>query len=113
MSDSMYSKRQQKLREVLDSKGLDGMLITNLTNIRYICGFTGSAASCLVTPSGQYFITDGRYIEQSKSQVKGFERFIDMSSHFSQIKDNSLNPSGLKLASVSYTHLTLPTICSV
>ena len=74
------------------------ILITNLTNIRYICGFTGSAASCLVTPKGKYFITDGRYIEQSKAQVKGFEIFIDMSSHFSQIKNNSLVSNGLRLA---------------
>ena len=93
MSDTIYFKRQNRLKEVLGDKGLDGMLITNLTNIRYICGFTGSAASCLVTPSGQYFITDGRYIEQSKSQVKGFERYIDMSSHFNQIKENKLNPA--------------------
>ncbi|MEC9307800.1 MAG: aminopeptidase P family protein, partial [Candidatus Neomarinimicrobiota bacterium] len=57
-----------------------------------------SAASCLITPKGQYFITDGRYIEQSKAQVKGFERFIDMSSHLSQIKDNKLNSNGFKLA---------------
>ena len=98
MSDLIYSNRQKKLRAVLDSEGLDGMLITNLTNIRYISGFTGSAASCLITPNGQYFITDGRYIEQSKSQVRGFERYISMDSHFTQIKDNSLNPSGLKLA---------------
>jgi len=98
MNDSIYSKRQQDLRMVLDERGLDGILITNLTNIRYISGFTGSAASCLITPDGQYFITDGRYIEQSKAQVKGFERFIDMSSHLSQIKDNNLNPNGLKLA---------------
>ena len=98
MSDLIYSKRQNKLKEKLGDKGFDGMLITNLTNIRYICGFTGSAASCLITPKGQYFITDGRYIEQSKSQVKGFERFIGMSSHFKQIKDNDLNPNGLKIA---------------
>ena len=98
MNDSIYSKRQQNLRKVLNEKGLDGMLITNLTNVRYISGFTGSAASCLITPEGQYFITDGRYIEQSKAQVKGFERFIDMNSHLSQIKDNNLNPNGFKLA---------------
>ena len=98
MNDSIYSKRQQDLRMVLDERGLDGMLITNLTNVRYISGFTGSAASCLITPEGQYFITDGRYIEQSKAQVKGFERFIDMNSHLSQIKDNNLNPNGFKLA---------------
>ncbi len=98
MNDSIYSKRQKDLRMVLDERGLDGMLITNLTNVRYISGFTGSAASCLITPEGQYFITDGRYIEQSKAQVKGFERFIDMNSHLSQIKDNNLNPNGFKLA---------------
>ena len=98
MNDSIYSKRQQDLRMVLDERGLDGMLITNLTNVRYISGFTGSAASCLITPEGQYFITDGRYIEQSKAQVKGFERFIDMNSHLSQIKDNKLNSNGFKLA---------------
>lgn len=98
MNDSIYSKRQQDLRMVLDERGLDGMLITNLTNVRYISGFTGSAASCLITPEGQYFVTDGRYIEQSKAQVKGFERFIDMNSHLSQIKDNNLNPNGFKLA---------------
>jgi len=98
MNDSIYSKRQQNLRMVLDERGLDGMLITNLTNVRYISGFTGSAASCLITPEGQYFVTDGRYIEQSKTQVKGFERFIDMNSHLSQIKDNNLNPNGFKLA---------------
>ena len=98
MSDTIYSKRQTNLSKVLGDKGLDGILITNLTNIKYICGFTGSAASCLVTPNGQYFITDGRYIEQSKAQVKGFEIFIDMSSHFAQIKQNELMPNDLNLA---------------
>tara|TARA_B100000214_G_C23970712_1_gene630001 strand:- start:2589 stop:3671 length:1083 start_codon:yes stop_codon:yes gene_type:complete len=98
MTDSIYTKRQNNLTNVLNKKGLDGILITNLTNIRYISGFTGSAASCLITPKGQYFISDGRYIEQSKAQVKGFEIFIEMSSHFAQIKDNKLLPNGLRLA---------------
>ena len=98
MSRKIYDRRQKNLKKVLEQNGLDGFLITNLTNIRYISGFTGSAASCLVTPKGQYFITDGRYIEQSKSQVKGFDRFIGMDSHLKQIKDNNLNPDGLKIA---------------
>ena len=98
MSIEIYNKRQEKLRKVIGEQGLDGILITNLTNIRYISGFTGSAASCLITPEGQYFITDGRYIEQSKSQVKSFDRFIGTDSHLKQIKDNNLNPNGLKNA---------------
>ena len=107
MNSPNYHKRQSTLKNNLSDNGLDGILITNLTNIRYICGFTGSAASCLVTPGGQYFITDGRYIDQSKEQVKGFERYIDMESHLEQIQANKLNPNGLKLGfegdHVSYT----------
>lgn len=98
MNESIYIKRQNALKSVLGEKGLDGILISNLTNIRYICGFTGSAASCLVTPNGQFFISDGRYIEQAKNQVKGFDPYFSMGSHFKQIKDNKLNPDGLKLA---------------
>jgi len=97
MENIIYKKRQDRLLKCLGKNQVDGILITNLTNIRYICGFTGSAASCLVTPSGNYFITDGRYIEQSKNQVVGFDIFINMDSHLLQIKNNNLISNGLKL----------------
>jgi len=90
MNKSIYELRQERLLNSLAKKNLDGILITNLTNIKYISGFSGSAASCLITPKGNYFITDGRYIEQSKEQVIGFERFISMDPHLSQIKNNNL-----------------------
>ena len=97
MTENIYSQRQDKLKNILSQNNLDGILITNLTNIRYICGFTGSAGTCLVTPSGKYFITDGRYIEQSKDQVKGFERYIDMDTNLSIIQKNNLLSKGLKI----------------
>ena len=97
MTEEIYFKRQENLKNVLTKHDLDGLLITNLTNIRYICGFTGSAGTCLVTQAGQYFITDGRYIEQSKDQVKGFDRLIDMASHLSIIEKNELLSSNSKI----------------
>jgi len=97
MTENIYFDRQHKLKNVLSQKNLDGLLITNLTNIRYICGFTGSAGTCLVTPAGQYFITDGRYIEQSKDQVKGFERYIDMDTNLSIIQKNNLLSKDLRI----------------
>ena len=97
MKNLIYEKRQENLRNSLAEKKTDGMLITNMTNIKYISGFTGSAASCLITPKGNYFITDGRYIEQSKEQVVGFERFISMDPHLSQIKKNDLISKDCKL----------------
>ena len=90
MTEQIYFDRQEKLKNVIAEIGLDGMLITNLTNIRYICGFTGSSGTCLITTYGQSFITDGRYIEQSKDQVKGFDRYIDMDTNLSIIKKNKL-----------------------
>ena len=97
MTEQIYFDRQEKLKNVIAEIGLDGMLITNLTNIRYICGFTGSAGTCLITTYGQSFITDGRYIEQSKDQVKGFDRYIDMDTNLAIIKKNKLINKDLKI----------------
>lgn len=98
MSAKIFGNRQNKLKSVLAEQGLDGMLISRLSNVRYICGFTGSAGSCIITPNENYFITDGRYMEQSKNEVKGFERFIDYGTHIEIAQKNNLISKGLKLA---------------
>ena len=99
MVSSLYSNRQEKLKSVLGEHGIDGILITNLTNICYICGFTGSSATCLILPEKQYFISDGRYAEQSREQVSGFSRVIENLSHLELLsaKKKNLVPDGLKL----------------
>lgn len=98
MSAEIFVNRQNTLKSILANQGLDGMLISRLSNVRYICGFTGSAGSCLITPNDNYFITDGRYMEQSKNEVKGFKRFIDYGTHIEIAQKNNLISKGLKLA---------------
>ena len=68
----LLNKRINKLKLKLKSMNLDGMYITNLTNVRYLTGFTGSAGSVLILEDSQHFFTDGRYIEQSKEQIKNY-----------------------------------------
>jgi Xaa-Pro aminopeptidase len=63
--------RQKKLREQLDLARLDALLISHLPNIRYLCGFTGSAGFLLVTEAGSFFFTDTRYTRQARQEVKG------------------------------------------
>ena len=65
-----FYPRINKLKEILAQLDLDGIYVTNLTNVRYLSGFTGSAGSLLILNNKQYFFTDGRYIEQSKRQIK-------------------------------------------
>jgi Xaa-Pro aminopeptidase len=61
--------RLGRLRARIAADGLDALLVTRLTNVRYLTGFTGSAAMLLVAPAEALFVTDGRYIEQSREQV--------------------------------------------
>ena len=73
------------------------MYITNLTNVRYLTGFTGSAGSMLIINNEKHFFTDGRYIEQSKEQVKNCKIHIVGGAHFKFIADNNLIKNNCKL----------------
>ena len=55
----------------LDAVGLDAMLVTDLVNVRYLSGFTGSNAALLVyaaDDSRTRLATDGRYRTQAAQQ---------------------------------------------
>ena len=66
-----YQGRQKKLREHLATTRFDALLISHLPNIRYLCGFTGSAGLLLVEQGGSIFFTDYRYDTQAHEEVKG------------------------------------------
>lgn len=66
-------KRVQKLRELLQSQNVAGMLITDATNRRYITGFTGTSGLALITQENAFLITDFRYVTQASEQAPHFE----------------------------------------
>ncbi len=80
--------RRTRLRALLESAGLDALLVTDLVNIRYLTGFTGSNAALLVVADDcedhdegaseprTRFCTDGRYTTQSAAEVPDLPRLI-------------------------------------
>ncbi|WP_040836375.1 M24 family metallopeptidase [Nocardia brevicatena] len=71
-----YAARRGALRSLLVENEIDGLLVTDLVNIRYLTGFTGSNAALLVhswdTPGAEdrtVIATDGRYHTQVGRQV--------------------------------------------
>ena len=64
-----YKGRLQRIRAALAESRLDALLVTHLPNIRYLCGFTGSAAVLAVNQRQCTLFTDGRYTEQSRREV--------------------------------------------
>ena len=67
----------EKILNKLAKKRISTLLITNLVNVRYLTGFSGSNAQVLITKNNLYFFTDFRYLEQSKNEVnKDFQIII-------------------------------------
>jgi Xaa-Pro aminopeptidase len=70
--------RRDRLRAVAAERGLDAVLVTNLLNVRYLTGFTGSNGALLVGADGaDLFGTDGRYTTQAGVQVPDVELLVD------------------------------------
>ena len=66
-----HKGRLKKLHTAFESNSLDGLLVTHLPNIRYLCGFTGTSGVLAIPETGSVFFTDGRYSEQARAEVKG------------------------------------------
>ncbi len=65
-----HAGRLHRLQSILLESKLDFLLIAHLPNIRYLSGFTGSAAALLVGEKGATLFTDGRYIAQARQEVR-------------------------------------------
>ncbi len=65
-----HAGRLERLQSVLPASKLDFLLITHLPNVRYLSGFSGTAAALLVGEHGATLFTDGRYIAQAKQEVR-------------------------------------------
>ena len=71
---SRTARRRDALRAAAAERGLDAVLVTNLLNVRYLTGFTGSNGALLVRTDGaDLFGTDGRYTTQAGVQVPDVE----------------------------------------
>ncbi len=66
------STRVERLRHTFAKHELDGALISNAQNRRYLSGFTGSAGYLLITHDDAIIATDFRYYEQSAAQAPEF-----------------------------------------
>jgi Xaa-Pro aminopeptidase len=63
------SARADRLRSTLDAAGCDALVVGELTNVRYLTGFTGSAGLVLVTGDELLFVSDGRYRDQAAEEI--------------------------------------------
>jgi Xaa-Pro aminopeptidase len=78
--DSLYSN--------LEARQIEKFLVSNMSNVRYLSGFSGSTAAMLVGPGKSTLVTDFRYKEQAESEVyRGIAVEIDTRDALTAILD--------------------------
>jgi Xaa-Pro aminopeptidase len=65
--------RGDRLEKLLAERELDRMLVTELVNVRYLTGFTGTNGACVCGPDVRLFFTDFRYTERAAAEVEGWD----------------------------------------
>lgn len=65
--------RISNLKEKIARENLEGLILTDMKNIYYLTGFSGTAGTVFMTADNSYFMTDDRYIGIARQLITGFE----------------------------------------
>jgi Xaa-Pro aminopeptidase len=86
---------------------VDGLLVSQGRNRRYLSGFTGSAGYLLITPKERILATDFRYLEQAAIQAPDyriFKLYGDVADWFPRLADGlGLKRLGFEAGDVSFS----------
>jgi Xaa-Pro aminopeptidase len=100
------SPRPDRLTALLPGAGVDAILVTNLVNVAYLTGFTGSNGTALIGAGLRTFATDFRYVEQAAEQVdSSYERLRASVDLLEAIQDAI--PSGELRLGFEAAHMTV------
>ena len=65
--------RQQQIDDVIAAEGLDALIVTDLINVRYLCGYVGSNGVLVIAPGRRVLLTDSRYMADARERTRGVE----------------------------------------
>lgn len=101
-----HSGRIERIRGRLHDPGADALLVTNLTNVRYLTGFSGTNGQVLVTSDGAYFMSDPRYAARAGDLVRGAEIAI-YKDRLTDVLVDRLESASVKRLGIESTSMTL------
>lgn len=96
-----FKKRRLLIQKRIKAEGVSGALITNIKNVCYLTGFSGSSAYLLLTPKKEILLSDSRYQSQLKDQCPGLE--VDIRDSTTTLLDSVQRVSkSMKLHSILF-----------
>lgn len=101
-----YRKRIATVKEEIEKRSLDSFLVTDETNVSYLSGFSGRDSFFLITLKKEIFITDSRYIEEARDELRAFVIELVQLSNYETIREliqkNNLKKIGFESMSLVY-----------
>lgn len=64
-----YVSRPERIRQQLRDRNTSSLAVTNLVNVRWLTGFTGSNAMVALLPDRLVLVTDARYRERAAAEL--------------------------------------------
>lgn len=108
MSGPNFGTRRAKLARRLKSSSIDALLVSGLSNVRYLTGFTGDSTWLLLTPSHTILISDTRYETQLAEECAGVDAVIrDAGQTTNDVVHELLTKVRLRRVGIEGEHLTL------
>jgi Xaa-Pro aminopeptidase len=101
-----HEGRIKRLRQKVDALDIDAFLVTNLTNVRYLTGFSGTNGQVLITDSDSFFFSDGRYAARAAQLVRGAEIEI-YSARLDEVLAPRTSAAGIKRLGIEASTMTL------
>jgi Xaa-Pro aminopeptidase len=95
--------RAERLAAALDE--VDLLLVSDLVNLRYLTGYTGTNGLAVVGPDTRRFLTDFRYVEQVQAEVTEFDRITGERDVLSDV--GKLLPGGPLRLGFEAEHVTV------
>jgi Xaa-Pro aminopeptidase/Xaa-Pro dipeptidase len=102
--NSLFPVRISLLRQTFSSLSVDSLLITDMNNVRYLTGFTGSDGALLITVDKIILLVDGRYTTQAKMESNNAEviEYKEKTTGINQaINDSAIKDVGFEAALIS------------
>ena len=91
----MTKERINALRKRF-TNNYEAVIITNLNNVRYLCGYTGSNGTLVISKKAAMFFTDFRYQEQSQREINGCAQILICKNGEDKGVFEKINEMGIK-----------------
>lgn len=108
MSGPSYDTRRGRLLKKLKDAEVDSLLISGLSNVRYLTGFTGDSSWLFLTPTAAVILSDTRYETQLADECPGLDVEIrDSGSTINDLAAKIISKSKARRVGIEADYLTI------